>query len=470
MASLPADDLAPIAWPIPLSRGGEAAAASVWMLSPASGALSVQAADGAYGPEEILEFLAPRKDPEGRLWPSAFAFNPWTGASLAPALTPLEPTLGPNGGLNGLPMTPVEARLDPKSRALVDVPPGDLSFAQGGDPGFLFAIDLKAGRLHRKTRSGARWIDLGDCPATSLPAWSGVLLGEADGVYYASDAGLVRIGAAPRGAKVEVFNLGGRLLAAPAGLSLGLAAPVQTTSQSLIAWQAPDGEVRTLTLPQGARLDGALAAPVIGAPETAYWIGAHGYVWLDCSGAAPRAGWTAWPEGFEAAPFLRPFEDPNSGLWALGAQDDNARPAACPLIVGPAASPAVGLGRPMASAGLGAFGGRERVERPGEGPVESVPVGLSLSDRWLAPIVRLSRSETIVVMAADGDAMTFLYRRGEASPHEVEFYLHRANAGLVPLGQSADLITLEEIETFVADGRLHLYHRAFGECATWALL
>jgi hypothetical protein len=440
------------------------------MLSPTTGAVSAQVEGSSYSQDEILEFLAPNIDAEGRLWPPTFAYNPWSGSGLAPALSPLDPTLGPNGGLNGLPMTPFEARLDPKSRAMVAVPDGELTFAQGGSPGFLYAVDLKAGRLHRKTRTGDNWVDLGDCPATGLPAWSSVLLGEGDGVYYAADAGLVRIALSLNSPWVQVIDLQGRLLAAPAGLSLGVAAPLQKGSEKLVAWLSPDGEVHALALPEEAQFDAPLAAPVVGAPEVAYWIGDRGFVWIDCSGPSPRAGWSDWPAGFRATPFLRPFEDPDQTLWALGklGEGPQSGPAACALSINPEGSPAISLSRPVLSAGLGAFGGRDRLERPGDAPAESIPVGLSLSDRWLAPLIRLSHSETIVVMVADANAMEFLYREGAERPSEVELYLHRANAGLVPLGQSADLISLDEIETFVSDGRLHLYHRAFGECATWA--
>lgn len=462
-------------------------APDVWSLSAHQGAVGASR-KGAAGVKKLSEELAgphqlerfgPMKDPAGRLWPPSFRHNPWTGEALTPALETLTPMGGRFGSESGLPRvdsTTAATTLDISSKTTESLERGAFFFAQGGAPGFLYAADLLAGVVYRKSRLGDGWVDHGTYPHSALPAWAGGMCGSAEGVFYSGQTALVRLNEDPEDDGAETYPAG-TMISSPAALPEGIAAPYSNSKGLGVGWLGSNGRLVQVAVKKAPldRGSAPLASPVVTHVGVVFWIGADGLLSFQLGRHGPAAEWRAWPSGFTAVPFLRPYRSANGQLWAFGTYDDAegmGRSAVCSVSTASALPEVRFLEGPHVSAGDHSYRGLGKHKRPWVDADEHIQPGLDMGDRWVLPIVTLPGGDTVIALVADSASRRdFLFRlESPPRPRLSTLFLHRPNAGIVPMGHSFDLLTTDDLDVFVREDRLNIYHRDTNECVSWRLV
>lgn len=418
------------------------------------------------------ELLDLRRDGQGKLWPAAFLYQPWTGEEL-PAKPQLDITSGRGVAPGGLPHLESVKALDIASRQEESVPEGARLFASGGMPPRLVAVDPVDCRAWWHAPMSKQWIPLGRCPSSSLPSYANGAVGTPDGVFYAADDGLVHI-LPEQKPTLKTHAVNGSPIAAPAAIEGIVAAPFRVDGGIILTVRLADGSLEQVSAgPSGQKAEDEVLGPPVVNSGVAFWIGRAGFLSFDADPQRATAKWHAWPAGTEGLAFLTPYRSANGRLWAMGRQvGPGGRAVVCAMAAGGSREVHDLLG-PHVSVGPQTFRGRGRYQEPWGDATEEINIGLDYEGRWILPLLRLGNRETLVALVEqasdEGGMRAFLFREETGAKREIALALHGDNRALKLLGQTFRVGSTDDIELFLNDERLSVHHFESNQCTSWSV-
>jgi hypothetical protein len=429
-----------------------------------------------------LEILRPKKCEsinclESSFYPSSFEFCPVCGEKLriVNEIVPRHPWMSPCGDFTyGKYFKKMRWSAEGSNEVVIELPEigGRFAFLTlAGD--VLMAIDRTHGKLFTYSVLNEKWYNAGELPRIDLPSWAWSAAANANGLAVPTSKGVywLRMHSIMTGTVYESVHdskyrsIGGAIIVFSKKEEY-VFIPSESNGKLKLSWieTTAHDSWHTAEIDCPVTVDWEseyLSAPRQNGKGHCFWTGRNGYLAVRVESDGPHSAWYQWRDGFEGCPEFIPYIDIYHDIWQL-CLIGKREYAYCKLLfdefidVNKVSGPHIPVGHKS-------FKMQDFFDEPWQSD-EPIPY---YPGKPVLVYPLLSLSDGILYLEVDGISSVKTFVLGNNAKIAARLIIRKLSGGIDVLKEGIIAKSAWDVEVFLFNGSLYMYHESQNLCRCW---